>query len=308
MIKTGRFTGERAGSCMGVLSLLVALGAVVTAGAGLLWHDGGEPFTVTSVHGETVTIYGRGLYQHDTLFKAPILRGTDAVTLFLAVPVLLATLLRHRRQDLRGRLLLAGVLAYFLYNSASVAFGAAYNPLLLVYVGYFSASLAAFGLAVSSVESRELADRVSPRVPRRLIAAFLFLAGLSVLVWLIDIVGALAAGGVPTHLGTYHTEPTYVIDLAIIAPAAFLGGILLLRRRPAGYIVAAALLVLNAFVGPVVVSQTVFQRLAGVAITTTELMVFAGTFVVTSAIAAALAVALLRSIAADSPPGPRPSA
>lgn len=307
MIKTGRFIGERAGSSMAVLSLLVVVGALVTAGAGLLWHDEGEPFTVTSVHGETVTIYGRGLYQHDTLFKAPVLRGTDAVTLSLAVPVLIGALLWHRRQQLRGRLLLVGVLAYFLYNSASVAFGAAYNPLLLVYTGYFSTSLAAFVLAVSSVESRDLADRVLPGMPRRLIAAFLLIAGMSVLVWLIDIVGALAVGGVPTHLGTYHTEATYVIDLAIIAPSAFLGAILLLRRRPAGYIVAAALLVLNAFVGPVVVSQTVFQRLAGVAITTTELLVFAGTFVVTSAIAAALAIALLRSIAADSPRGSRPS-
>jgi hypothetical protein len=182
-----------------------------------------------------------------------------------------------------------------------VAFGAAHNPLLLVYIAYFSASLAAFGIAVSSIESRDLAERVSPRMPRRLIAAFLFLAGLSVLVWLIDIVGALAAGGVPTHLGTYHTEATYVIDLAVIAPAAFLGGILLLRRRPAGYVVAVPLLVLNAFVGPVVVSQTVFQRLAGVTITTTELIVFVGLFVVTSAIAAALAVALLRNIAGNSP-------
>jgi hypothetical protein len=222
------------------------------------------------------------------------------VTLFLAVPALLATLFCLHRQGLRTRLLLTGVLACFLYDSASVAFGAAPNPLLLVYIAHFSASLAAFGIAVSSIESRDLAGRASPRMPRRLIAAFLFIAGLSVLVWLIDLVGALAAG-VPTHLGTYHTEATYVIDLAVIAPAAFSGGILLLRRRPAGYVVAVPLLVLNAFVGPVVVSQTVFRRLAGVTITTTDLIVFVGLFGVTSAIAPALAVALLRNIAGNSP-------
>jgi hypothetical protein len=61
MIKTVRFNRERAGSGMVALSLLAAAGALVAAGAGLLWHDEGEPFTVTSVHGETITVYGRGL-------------------------------------------------------------------------------------------------------------------------------------------------------------------------------------------------------------------------------------------------------
>jgi hypothetical protein len=43
----------------------------------------------------------------------------------------------YRRGSLRGRLLLIGILTYFLYVYASIAFGAAYNALFLVYVGLF---------------------------------------------------------------------------------------------------------------------------------------------------------------------------
>jgi hypothetical protein len=98
-------------------------------------------------------------------------------------------------------------------------------------------------------------------------------------------------------------EPTYGLDLGIIAPAAFLGGFWVLRRRTAGSIIAAVLLVLNGFVGPMVVSQSIFQIRAGVALTTAEVVIFGGTFVVTSSIAATLAITLLRSITPLERPG-----
>jgi hypothetical protein len=54
--------------------------------------------------------------------KAPIFRGTDAVTLFVSVPLLALSFLLYRRGSLRGALLLVGVLGFFLYYSASLAF------------------------------------------------------------------------------------------------------------------------------------------------------------------------------------------
>lgn len=288
---------KKASPALLILTVLVALLAMAAAGAGLFWGDGGAPFEFTTLHGRTVEMYGQGLYRNDTYFKAPILRGSDTVTLFVALPLLLLTLLVWRRGSLRGGLVLAGVLSYFLYNAASLAFGVAFNELFLVYIAYFSSSLFAFILAFTGIDLATLARRVSPRLPRRGIAAFLVLAGLSVFVWLIDIVGGLADGVVPQGVSSYTTEITYVIDLGIIAPAAFLGSYLVLRRATLGYLLAMTLLILNALVGLLVIAQTVMQTSAGIPLSVGQIIAFVGVFVVMSLAATGLAVIFLRNVA-----------
>jgi hypothetical protein len=278
------------------LSMLVALLALLAAGAGLFWPAPGTPFTATTVRGETVELYGQGLYRYDTSFKAPILRGTDAVTLFVCIPLLLMAIVLYHRRSLRGALLLAGLLSYFLYHAASLGLGVAYNELILVYILYFSAGLFAFVLALTSIDLRELGRRVSATLPHRAMAVFLFLAGLSVFVWLIEIIGSLLEGRPPQHLAVYTTEPTFIIDLGIIAPTAFLAGVLVLRRVPLGFLLGAVLLILNALVGIMVVAQTIAQSLADITLTALEFAAFVTPFVLMSLVAFWLVVRLFRSI------------
>jgi hypothetical protein len=279
------------------LSLLVGLLALLAAGAGLFWPAPGSPFTVTTVRGEEVTLYGRGLYRYDTSFAAPILRGTDAVTLLVAVPLLLAAVAAYRRASLRGALLLSGLLVYFLYNAASLALGVMYNEMILGYIFYFSAAFFAFILAFTSIDLQELAQRASPGVPRRSLAVFLFfLAGLATFIWLGEIVAGLLQGRPPEHLAVYNTEPTFLIDLAIIAPAAVLAGVLIWRRAPLGFLLAPILLTLNALVGVMVVAQSIFQMAAGIALTIQEFAVFVTPFVLMSLVAFWFLLRLLQNI------------
>jgi hypothetical protein len=279
------------------LSWLVAALALIAAGAGVFWRDAGEPFAFTTLHGQTVQIAGQGLYRYDTFFRAPINRGTDAVTLLVGLPLLAFAILRYRRGSLRGAVLLTGVLAYFLYNAASLAFGVAYNDLILVYIAYFSASLFAFVIACMSIDLRALPAHVSPRLPHRGMAVFVFVSGLTVFVWLVDIVGGLARGQAPAGLASYTTEVTYVLDLGIIAPAAFLAGILLYHRTGLGYLLASIMLILLAIIGMVVVGQTVAQTLAGITLSTGEYVGKVGTFVVMSLISMWLLVVFFRGMA-----------
>ncbi|MBE9171522.1 hypothetical protein IQ238_29940 [Pleurocapsales cyanobacterium LEGE 06147] len=86
-------------------------------------------------------IYGRGLYRYDTLFIGAGNRGTDAVTLFLGIPLLIFCIWLYRRGSLRGALLLIGTLVYFLYVYGSYALAIAYNNFFFVYIILFSASL-----------------------------------------------------------------------------------------------------------------------------------------------------------------------
>jgi len=285
------------------LTLLVAVLALVAAGTGLFWHCEGEPFLFTTLRGDIVEIYGQGLYRYDTAFKVPILRGTDAVTFFVATPLLIFALALYRRGSLRGTLLLVGMLAYFLYNSSSLALGVAYNQMALVYILYFSASLFAFILAFRSVDLQALSVSISPGLSYRGTSVFLFLAGLSVFVWLIDIVGSLLQNQPPHALASYTTEVTYVIDLGVIAPTAFLAATMLLCRAPLGYLLAAVILTLSALIGVVVVAQTTAQLLAGITLSAVEMGAFVGTFLIMSLFAAWFLISLLRRV--SDPAAPR---
>ncbi len=279
-----------------LLAMVTAASAVLYAGAGLFWNGGGGPFTFTSIHGQAVEIFGQGLYQFDSTFKAPILQGTDAVTLFICVPALLIALSLYARGSLRGGLFLTSMLVYFLYNSASLAFGASFNPMLPAYIVCFSASFFGLALAIRNIYLPGVASRTGDGVPRKWIALFLFLAGLSLVVWLVDIFAALASGGIPPKLGHYTTEATYALDLGIILPAAWAAAILVLRRDPLGTLLACILITLNATIGLAVAAQSIVQALNGVILTPREYAAYAAPFIILSLFAFWLLRSIYRNI------------
>lgn len=281
------------------LSWLIVVLAVIAAGAGLLWAGGDGPYAFTTLRGESAEIYGRGLYQYDSLLIGAGFRGADAVVLFLAVPLLLYAITRYQRGSLKGAFLLMGTLSYFLYNYASMALGAAYNNLFLVYTALFSASLFAFVLAFMAIDLEDLSAHVKSDMPHTSIAIFMFATGLVFLiVWLVlDIALPLSQGAPPPTLASYTTPITHVLDLGILMPVAFLAGILLLRRAPLGYLLACTMLVLGGFVvGASVPAATVSQLVAGYEFTAGQFIAFVGSFVVLGVIAGWLVVLFLHNV------------
>ena len=133
------------------LCILIAVMAASAAAAGLFWENGSAPSSFVTLRGETARIFGRGLYRYGSLFSGANYRGQDAVTLFLGVPLLVLASAFYRRGSLKGGLLLTGILAFFLYADASMALGAAYNPLFLLYVALLSAGFLALALTLSSI-------------------------------------------------------------------------------------------------------------------------------------------------------------
>lgn len=286
------------------LSWLVAVLALIYAGLGLFGQDAGEPFSFTTLHGQTVQIDGRGVYRYDTVLSAAGNRGTDAATLFVALPLLVIASLLYRRGSRRGGLLLVGALSYFLYVSISLTFGAAYNSLVFVYVAAFSTSLFAFVLACTSIDLAALPAHASSRMPYRSIAAFLCFAGIvTALIWLSDMIPATAQGRVPIVLASYTTVFTYVFDLAVITPSAVLAGVLLLRRAPLGYLLAPVLLVLCTLIGVVVIGQTAFQIRTGITFNPGQFVGLIGSWVVMGAVAIILTIAFFRNLP-DTPGNP----
>ncbi len=89
------------------------------------------------------------MYSNDTLFISATLRGTDLVTLFVRIPLLILSFIKYRRGTFQGGLLLAGVLSsYFLYISASLGRGTAKNNLFLVDIALFTANFYACAIVL----------------------------------------------------------------------------------------------------------------------------------------------------------------
>lgn len=279
------------------LTVLVGALALITAAAGLFWPGTGQPFVFTTVRGQEALIHGQGLYRYDTLFSAAAFKGGDLVTLVVALPLLALATLHYRRGSLRGAFLLAGMLSFFLYNSASLAFSAAFNPLFLVYVAIFSASLFAFICALTAIDRQVLPAHIAPGVPQHAIAIFLCVAGVgTALVWLMELIEPLRNGTLPAGIASSTTPFTHGLDIGVIMPAAIAGAVLVLRRDPLGYVLAFPVLCLCALIGLVVLAQTGMQLSMGVELSTGQIVGIAGTFLALSLVACGLLFAFFGKI------------
>jgi hypothetical protein len=282
---------------------LIGVLALIATGVGLFWQDGGSPFSFTSLHGQTVQMFGQGIYKNDTLFTGSSYRGTDAVTLFLGIPLLVIAFVLSRRGSLTGQFLLASVIGFFFYNAIHLAMGAAYNNLFLVYVLYYSTSLFGFILAFTAIDLKALPARVSPRLPRRSLAIFIFISALApFFLWGSDVITSLLNHQVPQLLGTNTTIVTYAFDLGVIVPVAFLAGIFLLQRVPMGYPLAAIILINLALIGAAVVVVTIYQMQIGIVLSPGQLVGFVGSWIVLALIAIWMAFRLFRNLSGSGNP------
>jgi hypothetical protein len=244
---------------------LIAILAASTASIGLFSRGGNGPFQFTTLHNEVVEIYGKGLYQYDTPMIAVGYRVSDAFTLMIGIPLLLIAFWLYRRGSMRGKILLTGTLLFFLYNFGSLAIGAAYNNLFLIYVILTMATLLGAGGLLLSFDLQTFPAIFSERVPQRGISTFLIVSGVALFcIWLfLSIVPALLAGGVPPELAGYTTVITFAVDMGIIAPLLVSAGILLRRHEPLGYLLSSVLLVFIDVLGCALLAMGIAQQIAG---------------------------------------------
>lgn len=279
---------------------LICLLALFAASMGLFYQEPGQPYSYTNHRGETVMINGHGLYYYDTVSSAAQQQGNDLVTLVVGVPLLVISTLLAFRGSLRGRMLLAGTLGFFLYTYMSMSMLTAYNALFLVYVTLFSLSLYAFILSMMSFDMTDLPRHFSARLPRGWIAGLMFLVGgFLLLAWLGRIVPPLMKNQTPVLENT-TTLVIQTMDLGLIVPLAILSGILLVRRSPWGYLLASVTLLKGVTLGLGVSAMAINMALKGVA----DSLIIIIPFLIITLMNLLMAVVLLKNVDArnDSPP------
>jgi hypothetical protein len=275
-----------------ILIPLIGLLSLIAASMGLFYQTPGEPYPFTNHRGEIVQINGHGLYYFDTINATAQMQGNDLITLVVGLPLLVVSTWWAFRGSIRGRLLLTGTLGFFLYTYMSMSMLTSYNFLFLVYIALFGLSLYAFILSMLAFDLEDLKKRFSPRLPRGWIAGMLFvIAGFLILAWLGRILPELA----PNSIATLENTTTRVIqamDLVLIVPMAVLGGILLLRRNPWGYLLSSVFVMKAITMGLGVSAMGINQMLSG----TPESVAIVIPFLVITLINLVLAVFLLKNV------------
>lgn len=234
------------------------------AAMGLFYEVPGEPYPFTSHRGETVMLNGHGLYFYDTVSSTAQMQGNDLITLVVGLPLLVISTWLAFRGSLRGQLLLTGTLGFILYTYMSMATLASFNSLFVVYVTLFTLSMYAFILSMMSFELDDLLLHFSDKLPRGWIAGLMFVvAGFFTLAWLGRIFAALQPGAIPALENT-TTMVIQFMDLGLIAPAAVLGGILILRRNAWGYLLSSIMMTKGVTLGLAVSTMAINMTLKGV--------------------------------------------
>lgn len=284
-------------SALNWLVAVIALGALLAAGFGLFTPKDGAISTFTTARGETVELWGQGLYRYDTPIGASGFTAGDVITLFLAIPILLFSFARYRRGSLKGGLLLTGALAYFLYTYTSLGFGAAYNNFFLAYTLIFSASLFGLILALLSFDVQTFPSHFGSALPRKGIGVFLIISGIILsLIWLaLSIIPALLANKVAPEAYYYTTFTTGIIDVGMVAPALLLAGVLIRRNVPFGYLLASTMLIFTCILGANLTAGGIMQ-VAKQIITIGQAMVFTVPFVILSLTALWYTIVLFRNM------------
>ncbi|MFC3898378.1 hypothetical protein ACFOWZ_43510 [Lentzea rhizosphaerae] len=231
----------------GLVSALVAVLMIVSSVAGL-WIP--------------------GLYQ-DPLEVGAMLRAYDLVTLALAAPLLVGSLVMSRRGSVGAQLIWLGVLMYSVYNYAIYVFGSAFNDVFLVHVTVLPLSIAAAVLLLLNLDADEVRGRFRPGTPVRSISVALLLVGLGLAgMWVFHSLRFAFTGAPPGEselvLPMQAVHLAYALDLALFVPACVLASVLLWRRNCWGYVLAPAVLVFGALYQVNYMVALVFQAEAGV--------------------------------------------
>ena len=249
-----------------VLVIVVAIVAIIAASSGIFSHGGNGPYEYQSIRGRTVTIHGDGLYRHMSSDVAIQGIAQDYVTLFIAVPLLLTTLIFSMKRSLRARFLLAGILNYFLVTYLFYLEIAMYNEMFLAYVILTGTSFFAFFILLLTFDIQKIPVLFNANIPVKFIGGFLISNSIIIaMLWLSVVLPPLIDGSViPDAVQHYTTLTVQGLDLAIFLPISFVSGFLLIKKKPFGYLMSTVTLVFLPLLMTALTAKIIAMALTGV--------------------------------------------
>lgn len=209
----------------------------------LLWLS--IPLALLLIIVSLTGLYSTGFYAKESLNWQAQSAGQDMADLFLVTPALLITAILAARKRKGALLAWAGVVMYIVYSFIIFCFAVHFNRLFLFYcailgLSFYSLAWFFYTLLITPVSKTQFNE-----VPRKTTGIyFIILAILFAFLWLSEIIPAIIANDVPESVreAGLFTNAVHVIDLSVILPGMLISGILLLKKRYIGYIMAPVFL------------------------------------------------------------------
>ncbi len=219
----------------------------------------------TMVVASLMGLFEHGLYREGA-WAREALRGGDLVSLVVVAPLLAVSLALAMCGSRRGLAVWLGCLAYAAYNYAFYAFGATFNDAFIVHVAAMSLAVYAIGCAMWSLAASSVsAAPPSVRAPRA-VGWFLAIVGcLQAALWIFVIARNALTGEVIHDVPVAGQHLVLALDLGLAMPAMVLAGVLLIRRRPLGFVLGLAMAIMGAAYQLNLMVAGVFQANANVA-------------------------------------------
>jgi len=162
----------------------------------------------------------------------------DVVNLVVLLPILIGSMGLAWRGKLIGLLFWPGALLYVLYTYIVYLFAAPFNALFLVYLTLVMLSVYMLAGLMMSIDGEIVRQRLQGVVREKIAGGVL--SGLALLFFLRVIGVVLSALSNQEMLS--QAETALLVTDFIIAPAQFIGGILLWQRKTLGYVGGVGLL------------------------------------------------------------------
>ncbi len=252
-----------------IITALVVLIAIFSAIAALFGIFSDAPTGITeyeTIRGNTITLYGKGIYGHMPADVAIQGIAQDWITLCLAIPLLLISLVGFLKNSLKARLILTGTVGYFFVTYLFYLNMGMYNIMFLVYAALLGLAFFALLNLLLSFDYAVIGKAFAKSAPAKWAGGFLMFNSIAIAwMWLGIVVPPLIDGTIyPEELFHFTTLVVQGLDLGLLLPLSFVSGYLLFRTTALGLVSGTVYIVFLSLLMTALSAKIVAMALNGV--------------------------------------------
>lgn len=248
-----------------IFVLLIIVFAFIATVTSIFIDTDGVGFKYESIRGESIQIYGKGLYRHMSADVAIQGIAQDYITLFIGLPLLLISLYFYRKGNFIGKIVLTGGLLYIFISYLIYLTMGMYNYLFLVYVTVVAMAFISLGILLVSFDLDQLDKIYAQEKTMKYSGVFLIVNSILIaFLWLNVVVPPLFKGTIyPEGLDHYTTLIVQGLDLSLFLPISFVSGYLAVKKNKYGYLFSLVQLIFLFLLMIALTSKLLFMRAAG---------------------------------------------
>jgi hypothetical protein len=234
-------------------NIVVAIVIIITLLAGVSSIIGMKAWPTIKIHstyisprGDTTQVLTTGIYKHNPDWFVAEGIAWDYVTFFFAIPLMLFGLFIYIKQNIKGKIVLIGILTYFAYTYLLYGTGWAFNELFFLYTTIISLSIIGICLLCYNFDVSKIFSFDKSKIPFKSIAVFSIIIGLFIAkMWITLVLKMIQRGNgnMPESLSGINSFVVQTFDLGLIVPLALITGFLLFRKIKVGILLSFIIIV-----------------------------------------------------------------